>query len=76
MAILAIPKRIVSDTLIGGHVVGGVRDVFQGTWENMLRVIVKFDTKLSAKSLNKAYVEVTKNVFKNARSINIINQLC
>ena len=76
LSFLAIPKRIVSDTVIGGHVVGGVRDVFQGTWESMMRVITKFDTNISTKSLNKAYFEVTKNVFKSARSINIISQLC
>ena len=73
---LAPLKRLVSDTLIGGNVIGGLRDTFEGVWQNMVRTINKFQTNISYKSLSKAYVTVVKNSFTDGRTINIVNQLC
>ena len=69
-------KRLVSDTLIGGNIIGGMRDSFEGVWQNLVRTIVKYQTNIHPESLAKAYTTVVKNSFTDGRSINIVNQLC
>ena len=69
-------RRLVSDTLIGGNIIGGFRDSFEGVWQNLARTINKYQTNISSVSLTRAYATVVKNSFTDGRSINIVNQLC
>ena len=76
MGLTSLPRRIVTDTLIGGNVIGALRDTFEGVWQNTLRSLNHFQTDIDKASLAKAYTTVVKNAFTDGRSINIVNQLC
>lgn len=69
-------RRLVSNTLIAGNIIGMLRDTFEGVWQNTMRAVNKYQTDISLTSLNKAYGTVLKNSFTDGRSINIVNQLC
>ena len=69
-------RRLVSDTLIGGNITGGLRDTFEGVWQNIARSINKYQTNIHPESVYKAYLTVVKNSFTDGRTINIVNQLC
>lgn len=69
-------KTIVSHMLVGGNVIGAVRDGFEGAQQNFLRSLIKFKTNIDAKNIAKAYAIVTTKQNPNSMSINILNSLC
>lgn len=76
LGITAPLRRMVSNTLIAGNVISALRDTFEGVWQNTVRAINHYQTNIDKTSLAKAYATVVKNSFSDARSINIVNQLC
>lgn len=76
LGITAPLRRMVSNTLIAGNVISALRDTFEGVWQNTIRAINHYQTNIDKTSLAKAYATVVKNSFSDARSINIVNQLC
>lgn len=69
-------RQLVSKAYIAGNIVSMFRDTFEGMWQNTARMLTKYQTDIDAKSLTKAYKEVTKVSFTSARGITIINELC
>lgn len=68
-------RSFASKLLVGANVIGATRDVFQGVWNNSMRVINKYMTDISAKSMGMAYEEVLKNIFTNVRSVSKLSLL-
>ena len=69
-------RKLVSKSYIAGNIVSMFRDTFEGMWQNTARMLTKYQTDIDAKSLTKAYKEVTEASFTSVRGINIIDQLC
>lgn len=69
-------KQFATNVLIGGNVVGFVRDIFQGLEENFIRTVTKLNTDIDAKSVAKAYTYVARHATSNAMAINLLGKLC
>lgn len=69
-------RQLVSKAYIAGNIVSMFRDTFEGMWQNTARMLTKYQTDIDAKSLTKAYKEVTKASFTSVRGITIIDELC
>lgn len=69
-------RQLVSKAYIAGNIVSAFRDTFEGMWQNTARMLTKYQTDIDAKSLMKAYKEVTKASFTSIRNITIIDELC
>lgn len=69
-------RQLVSKAYIAGNIVSAFRDTFEGMWQNTARMLTKYQTDIDAKSLAKAYKEVTKASFTSIRNITIIDELC
>lgn len=69
-------KTFATNVLIGGNIVGFVRDMFQGLEENFIRTFTKLNTDIDAKSVSKAYAYVTKHATSNAMAVNLLGKLC
>lgn len=69
-------RKAVSTAYIAGNIVSMFRDTFEGMWQNTARMLTKYQTDIDAKSLTKAYKEVTLASFTSMRNITIIDELC
>lgn len=69
-------KSFATNVLIGGNVVGFVRDIFQGVEENFIRTVTKLNTDIDSKSVANAYAYVTKHATSNAMAVNLLGKLC
>lgn len=69
-------KQMATHLLIGGNVVGFVRDTIQGLEANFMQAYTKLNTDLDAKSVSTAYAYVTKHATSNAMAVNLLGKLC
>lgn len=69
-------RQLVSKAYIAGNITSMFRDIFEGMWQNNIRMMTKYQTDIDAKSLRQAYLEVTKASFTSVRNITIIDELC
>lgn len=69
-------KTFATNVLIGGNIVGFVRDTFQGLEENFIRTYTKLNTDIDTKSVAKAYAYVTRHATSNAMAVNLLGKLC
>lgn len=69
-------KQIATHLLIGGNIVGFIRDSIQGLEANFMQTYTKLNTDLDAKSVTAAYAYVTKHATSNAMAVNLLGKLC
>ncbi len=69
-------KTFATNILVGGNVVGFVRDTIQGLEENFIRTYTKLNTDIDNKSVAKAYAYVTRHATSNAMAVNLLGKLC
>lgn len=69
-------KKGVTNMFLMGNVISFFRDVFQGTYENTVRSLIKLNTNISPNALAKAYAYVIMKSNPNARAVNLLNKLC
>ena len=76
ISVITPVKRFATNLLLGGNVVGFVRDITQGVLENFTRSITKFNTDITPQEVTKAYWYVTKNCTSDAMAANLLSKLC
>lgn len=76
MSVVMPLKQFATNVLIGGNIVGFVRDTFQGLEENFIRTFTKLNTDIDTASVAKAYAYVTTHARSNAMAVNLLGKLC
>lgn len=69
-------KHAVSHLLIAGNVKSMFRDLFEGTQQNFLRAITKYQTDLQPKYIAQAMAYVGTHSTTNAMAVNLLSKLC
>ena len=76
MGMISPVRTVVSHMLVGGNIVGAVRDLVEGAQQNFLRAVIKLNTDIDPSNVAKAYSYVMTNTRSNAMSVNLLNLLC
>ena len=69
-------KRLVSHMLIGGNVVGAIRDSIEGCEQNFIRSVIKLNTDITPKEVAAAYSYVFRKSSSNTMAQNLLSKLC
>ncbi len=76
VGVISPVKRVVSHMLLGGNLVGALRDALEGVEQNFIRSVIKLNTDLDPKDVAKAYNYVWRHSKANAMSMNLLSKLC
>ena len=69
-------KRVVTHMLLGGNIVGALRDTLEGAQQNFIRSVIKLNTDITPQEVRKAYTYVFTHSSSNAMAQNLLSQLC
>lgn len=69
-------KRFVTHILIGGNIIGALRDTIEGAQQNFIRSVIKLHTDLDPSDVAKAYAYVWTHSSSNAMAQNLLSKLC
>lgn len=69
-------KRVVTHMLLGGNIVGALRDTLEGAQQNFVRSVIKLNTDITPKEVRNAYAYVFTHSTNNAMAQNLLSQLC
>ena len=76
VGVISPVKRVVTHMLLGGNIVGAIRDSFEGAQQNFIRSVIKLNTDISPKEVKDAYAYVFTHSSSNAMAQNLLSQLC
>lgn len=76
VGVLSPLKRFVTHLLIGGNIIGALRDIFEGAQHNFIRSVIKLHTDINPDEVAKAYNYVFTHSSSNAFAQNLLNKLC
>lgn len=74
--VMSSARKLMTNLYIAANLRSGMRDTFEGIWQNFSRTISHYQTDLTAKYVMEGYKEAVQNVFKSDRSLNICSELC
>lgn len=69
-------KRVVTHMLLGGNIVGAIRDSIEGAEQNFIRSVIKLNTDITPKEVAAAYAYVVRHSSSNAMAQNLLSKLC
>lgn len=69
-------KKVVTHMLLGGNIVGALRDSLEGAQQNFVRSVIKLNTDITPKEVRDAYAYVFTHSTNNAMAQNLLSQLC
>ena len=69
-------KRVVNHMLIGGNIIGAIRDTIEGAEQNFVRSIIKLNTDITPKEVAAAYAYVFRHSSSNTMAQNLLSKLC
>ena len=69
-------KKIVTHMLLGGNIIGALRDTFEGAEQNFMRSFIKLNTDIEPENVRKAYAYVFKHSTANPMAQNLLSKLC
>lgn len=76
VGIISPIKRIVTHLLIGGNIIGALRDTFEGAQHNFIRSVIKLHTDITPNEVSKAYNYVFTHSSSNTFAQNLLNKIC
>ena len=69
-------KRLTTHMLLGGNVVGALRDSLEGAQQNFIRSVIKLHTDIDPSDVARAYKYVHTHATVNAMAQNLLSKLC
>lgn len=76
VGVLSPIKRVVTHMLIGGYIIGAVRDTIEGAEQNFIRSVIKLNTDITPSEVRSAYTYVVSHSSSNAMAQNLLSKLC
>lgn len=76
VGVISPVKHVVTHMLLGGNIVGALRDTLEGAQQNFVRSVIKLNTDITPKEVRDAYAYVFTHSSSNAMAQNLLSQLC